>query len=752
MSQDPLQQFARQLHAWSTEELLKKPGPFRTVELFPSLLGKTDNITPPVVFWVNRESHLAGGVILLPKKDLTDVLDSGREICAALGLDCYYTWSLGEVSAWQVGEASGRQWSEPLPSATMQEESRFREVLGLLLENMQNHFFKNQPQLPILSAPYLTNLLHNCIETTLPIILNHDQDEEDGRRTITGVVLQLVSLCSQDLLPAKTSPDHLLTDLKHAAEQLPTPLATVLKQHDASIRLPEPAIIKLHHLYQRLRQHGPALSPFISETVQRLLRLWSTTYDLKPLPAALKKNTSTLIIAPDRYHPEMSVSIEVGAPQLIATTALMRQLQSPDRRHPSQFTDLLDMQTPITIDAVNGTLNNSSRATATEQKKMNALLRYSWPNRQLKLATKSPQWAWRAVHLIGLIQGSPPGILNLPADWLWEPYGEQFFALLSERVALSKINQTDKNHICIEFNRSARNQIAVNSVANGNRLLDNNNNDLTRADLLLALTLPTDIYELIRNGELNPPKDEIQASAAIELFLRSSIGRGLWQTLTPRKPLLDRTKMLAEIIRIGLPLPGEQTLDALAQLARKHDQPDTATIDRELEVWLGSACMSMPAPCFSANVRATSVRLKNNEFEAIAAKLIQSGDILAFPQDYLYKIPEDSRTTYLITGKLNIIETFFNKVTLSSSEGRPVHVEGTATARALQLISNVQTGEVELPDDEQQVNIILDRYLRDLQNLQSMVLQLSVNSGKTTTASLADQVWDILPVPPRDLL
>ncbi len=747
MSQDPLQQFARQLHAWSIEELLKKPGPFRTAELFPALLGNAETITAPVVFWVNRESHLAGGVILLPKKDPIGVLDSGREICAALGLDCYYTWAVGEVSAWRVDHDPGRQWSEPLPSATMQDESSFREVLTLLLENMQNHFFKNQRQLPILSAPYLTNLLHNCIESSLPTI---SQSTEAGQRNITDVVLQLVTLCSQNLLPPKTSPDNLLNDLKSASELLPTPLAAVLNHPDVPLPLPEYVVIKLHHLYQRLRQHGPELLPFIPATVQRLLRFWSTTNNLCPLPTALKKTDSTLIIAPDRYHPEMSVSIEVGVQPLITATALLRQLQSPDRRHPSQFTDLLEIQVPITIGAVIGTLDNRSIATATEQKRMNALLRYSWPNRQLKLATKSPHWAWRAVHLIGLLQGTPQGSLNLPADWLWKPYGEQFFALLVERVALSKISQTENDQVCIEFNRSTINQVTIVSFANSNRVLDLQS--MTRTTLLLALSLPTDIYDLIRNGELKPATDEIQASAAIELFLRSSIGRGLWQILAPGKPSPDKTKMLAKIIQSGLPLPGEQTLEALAQLAKKCDQPDTATIDRELEVWLGSACLSVTAPCFKSSARATRPRPEHDSATAIVDKLIQSGDILCFPQDYLYKIPEKSRALYSITGRLKISETFFNTVTLLSPEGESMQVEGVTTARSLELISTVQHAEIELPVDEQQVSIILERYLSDLLNLQRTVLQLTANSGSNSTTSLADQVWDLLPVPPRDLL
>ena len=752
MSQDPLQQFARQLHAWSSAELLKTPGPFRTVELAPGLLGKEGLISPPIVFWVNRESHLAGGVILLPKKDPTEIQESGQEICAALGLDCYYTWAVGEISCWQVDSSSGRQWTEPLPSVEMQEEHSVRAVLSILLENMQNRFFAHQTLLPIISAPYLTNLLHNCIESSLAFFPPTGQSENDGRRTLSTLILQILSLCSQGALPARSTPDKLLTDLNYASEQLPAPISEVFKKY-APISLPEKAVIKLHHLYQRLHQHGSVLNVFIPETVNRLLRFWSETSDLHPLPAPLERNKSTLIIAPDRYHPEMTVSIEVGAPPFIAATALLRRLQSPDRRHPAQFTDLLDLRSPLEIDAVVGTIKNHTKATTSEQNELNALLRYSWPNRHLKLSTSSPKWVWRVIHLVGLIKSAPSGILTLPVDWLWAPYGAQFFALLSERVVLSNIVQVNNTQLRIEFNRSARRQITVESYAAEKRVLDNQNNTLSRGDLLLALSLPTDMFDLIRNGELKSAKDDVLNPEAIELYLRSSLGRGLWQILAPKKSLPTRTKLSTEIVRTGLPLPGEQVLEALSQLARKHNHPDTATIDQELVVWLGPACTKgPPVPCFKPTPKSVKHPSDKNIAKAIANRLIRSGEILSFPKDYLYATADDTKISYSITGPLEIGETFFNTVTLIPSQGEPLQVDGVATARALQLISTVLQGEVELPDDDHQVRVILDRYLRDLHALQKRILLASSDSGHSEEPNLADQIWRQLPVPPQDVL
>ena len=79
-----------------------------------------------------------------------------------------------------------------------------------------------------------------------------------------------------------------------------------------------------------------------------------------------------------------------------------------------------------------------------------------------------------------------------------------------------------------------------------------------------------------------------------------------------------------------------------------------------------------------------------------------------------------------------------------------MQVEGATTARALQLISTFQIGEIELPKDEQQVGMILDRYLRDLKILYARILNESAQPEHIATTNLADQIWKHLPVPPRE--
>jgi hypothetical protein len=749
MIRDPLHQFAKQLQIWITEDFKKKPGPFKSVEYSPTLLFNAGDLSASIVFWVNRESHLAGGVILLPKDDPAKISDSGLKICSALGLDSYYTWGPSEISAWKVEAPSGRVWSEPIPDTAMHDTDTFKDILTLLLQNMQNRFFKDQQHLPKLSAPYLANLLHNCIESSLPTLALNKIRHVD-RSTIACAILQILALHNQSLLPEKTCPDNLINDLHQQLGQLPAPLSVALRLNKIQDKLPATVVIKLHHLYQRLQQLGQEVHPFIQDAIKQLLISWSETAQLSALPKTVKKHKSTLIINPDRYYPDMSVSFEIAAPPLTAATALLRFLQSPQRRHPYQLSDILDLTEPVIVDEVIGSLNHCSIPPKREQANLNTLLRQSWPNRHLKLDPSTPRWVWRAIHLIGFLGATPSGTLNIPNDWLWMPYGNQFFTLFAEHFEFNRITPTTNNQVQIKFNRSTNSQhITIDSMDKNVRLIDRQNQTLTRADILLAICLPSNVYDLVRSEELKSIKNLDHQTEAVELFLRSSLGRGFWQILSQKKQIPKREKLVAEIIRTELPLPGPKILNALSRLKVKHKQPDTAAIDRELEAWLGDVCRTNLFNHFGRNAPEPECVIETDKPVEVAARMIKTGEILSFPENYLYDIPEKLRRRYTIPGPLSIHEAFFDNVTLHTRAGDVLQVQGVAVARALRLISTVQTGDVELPIDESLVETILARYLRDLMSLYEQVEHFAAHLSDSGKKTFVSQVWKNLPVPPR---
>ena len=71
-----------------------------------------------VITWINRDSCMAGGVLLLPPREAEESVEMGRHCARALGLRHFATWAAREVVFWEErGSALARGKSIPLPAA-----------------------------------------------------------------------------------------------------------------------------------------------------------------------------------------------------------------------------------------------------------------------------------------------------------------------------------------------------------------------------------------------------------------------------------------------------------------------------------------------------------------------------------------------------------------------------------------------------------------------------------------------------------
>ena len=109
MKETELKDFARQLSIWA--ELVIEHGrtPFRRVDLFPRINTYLGPLQPPLVFWINRQSLMAGGVILLPDNNLPQQLELGSATTAALGLQHFVTWESDRIRIWNSTETPARR-------------------------------------------------------------------------------------------------------------------------------------------------------------------------------------------------------------------------------------------------------------------------------------------------------------------------------------------------------------------------------------------------------------------------------------------------------------------------------------------------------------------------------------------------------------------------------------------------------------------------------------------------------------------
>ena len=71
--------------------------PFQRLELCPRLLTERGRQVPGVVLWINRDSQLAGSMIILPSKIDSQLLVKAVAMAQALGLGNFTTWAAREV-------------------------------------------------------------------------------------------------------------------------------------------------------------------------------------------------------------------------------------------------------------------------------------------------------------------------------------------------------------------------------------------------------------------------------------------------------------------------------------------------------------------------------------------------------------------------------------------------------------------------------------------------------------------------------
>ena len=163
-----LQQFRQQLASWIETRLLQRL-PFQRLELCPETLTDQGCLTPDLVLWINRDSQLAGSMILLP--DVVDdrILAEGVSLAKALGLGHFTTWAPREVSIWNL--TSGKPsllHSFPLPPANRIRPEDFQHTLDNLLERLKVITVTSAPPTAEYSVHYFANLCLRILQELTP--------------------------------------------------------------------------------------------------------------------------------------------------------------------------------------------------------------------------------------------------------------------------------------------------------------------------------------------------------------------------------------------------------------------------------------------------------------------------------------------------------------------------------------------------------------------------------------------------------
>jgi len=779
MDQNTLQLFGRQLAHWSETAVSQGRSPFRRIETEPLLLTAGGEFRPAIVFWINRDSCMAGGVLLLPPREAEEAAEMGRHCASALGLRHFVTWAAREVVFWEErGSALARHKSLPLPAASQTAAEDFHAALRIVMEELKILSVVGAVPPEQLSPYCLANLCHTVLDAALPPIEEGyriarsegllEQPEATASLAFSKgllTLLRLLALVFYDRLPSAVQPEGLERAMRFALDTLPPQLRLPLSAEENDIPLPAESAVRFHHLLRRLTQLQCGRDRQRAAQVVRILldhhaqRLAAFPLEPAPLPAA----GLTLLLNPAEPYPAGGAqTLEVASPPQLALLALLRELQGLPPAE-LQSGDLFGLSLPAPLAAIRGTLNAPEIPADAERRKLSAYLRTSWPARRFSLPRRTPRWAWVFIHLLGLAEKGADLDVVIPEEWLSTSYGEALRRLLAEEYLLRSLSRSPTGGLRLKLLRSqAPDSLTTVVGPDGPRQLPWGRLCAAHPVLFrLALNTPEPVYRLLEEELLQLPGEAdwpTAAEHAIFRYTRSPLGAFLWEVVSGGLPLPPATTLRAGVLRHGLPLPAVDILEMLQRLPAEDTAKQTqAAFETELFRQLGyepcattgSGRRDRPPPSPPSGKKANSEELAAR----IRAEVFVDG-LPSFPEQYLYDYYRPALRHYTFSGPLQICDEFFGRVTLRDRQGATVEVEGSESAQALQLASFTHPDEVELPVDPRLTAAILSRYLADLVNLHrelSRQCHLHLADRRSANA-MAEEIWQSLPLPPEQLL
>jgi len=453
MNESDLKRFASQLFSWS--ELIIEHGrtPFRRVDLFPRLNTRIGSFQPPLVFWINRKSLMAAGVILLPDNDLPQQMAIGCATAEALGLQHFVTWESVQIRIWRVTGTTAHE-EKRIPVVASDDPENFRTLLLDVMEQLKLLSVLGMVPPAELSPSYLHNLFQETLDSAIgPLITSfrearaegglHESTRADRQAEQLNrlTLLRLLALLWHDCLPDSILPEKLERAIELALPSLPPELHQPLafQQTKQETGLPLDSAVCYHHLQIRLRQIRWAEPQ--ERAIQAINLLLDPAEESCKPPTTSDSSEPVLQINPDRPQLGQIPLHELSdSAAFLAASALLRHVNNlpvAEQYLGNMFTFTAP---PLPAKKVRAKLVNRRKIPRDERHRYDALLRTSWPTRRFSFANNTPSWVLETVHLLGLCPLETDLQLEVPLSWLSEPFGKTLWELIFETFHLQKVS------------------------------------------------------------------------------------------------------------------------------------------------------------------------------------------------------------------------------------------------------------------------------------------------------------------------
>lgn len=448
MSDNFLPRFRRQLFDWLHLRVAGGRLPFRRVEETPPVLTDRGKAAPDLVLWINRDSLLAGAMLLIPSKTDPDILQNGCAMAGSLGLRQFVTWEARAVNLWATDSAAAQPvkcW--PLPTGRDIRAEDFAVIFEQLLQELKQQAVAAVLPAEQLPPTYFANLCLQTLRDVEPALQESARitarpgqtDHCALRRSHDKIWLtlwQLLALLQHDRLPQGIRPERLERALGYALADLDREGTQHLGPLPGEAPLPEGAAIRFHQLAGRLAQLGWQQSPErMTGTLAMLFTETARAYGVDTTLPDYPPTAGDLLV--NRLPPQPPAGCILIAPQPCLAAWELAGVRGDQRPGPRTFSSVASLPAEVRPARIVATLIDTSALPAAQRRSRLTALRQPWPYRRLQLAAEAPAWLWDALHLSGTPDPEGELHLTLPADWAATPGSELLWSLLAERSALA---------------------------------------------------------------------------------------------------------------------------------------------------------------------------------------------------------------------------------------------------------------------------------------------------------------------------
>jgi len=414
-------------------------------------------------------------------------------------------------------------------------------------------------------------------------------------------------------------------------------------------------------------------------------------------------------------------------------------------------------QESLSAQPVFGRLLNHSGIQSSERHEYTARLRTAWPNRHLKIRTGQPFWRWELIHLLGICQTGQKLSLELPIDFLQAPGSKSTWALLCENACFQRVRRLNNGNIQLDLLRDKKPRASfplqlADEVREINPVSDPN---CFRNQLMLALTLPTDIYKLLGNELIWPGLDAIPNDQlpGWKIYCQSRLYKWLLNILQREPAQADlEGETSAEAICTDIPYPDPLLLNELVSFGQGNSADiQLASIDHFLANLLTCpAVENIELPEMTKVPKSSTPGIySEKKFKETIAQQLSAHGIPNFPEQYLYFLDQPDICHYTMAPPLNIKNSLLGQFELEDAKGQIIAGYGEELKQTLLFCSALGKTEVDLPNDRYQLEQLLKHYRQDLDNLYKYLNSLCYSQIENSKSArkVIKSSWENLNLP-----